>query len=165
MLIEYMNNKGQTLIEALVALGAAAVIMSAIIVVVIGALNNSDFTTSQNLATNYAQAGLEKIRQLSETNWINFSSLSGTYCLDQKDNLSKASSTGCSNGSSFSPFIRKADIIQNSTVCNPTGHTPGVTYVSVIVSWSDSKCTNSPYCHNVALDSCISNLNANVAVP
>ena len=66
------NQKGQSLIEALIALGAAAVIVSAITVASITAINNSDYSKYQNLAGQYADQGLEYLRQLSASNWSGF---------------------------------------------------------------------------------------------
>jgi len=58
-----MNQKGQGLVEALIALGAAVIIIAAITIAVITAVSNSDFSTEQNLATGFAQQGMEIVRQ------------------------------------------------------------------------------------------------------
>src|SRR5450759_4358473 len=78
-----MNNKGQGLVEALIALGAAVVIISAITVAVITSVHNSDFAKYQNLATNYAQQGLAIVKQQSQLDWNNTATYSGTFCLNQ----------------------------------------------------------------------------------
>ena len=87
-----LNEKGQSLVEALIALGVAVIVVSAMAVAAITSVNNADFSKYQNLATNYAQQGLEVMRQQAQSNWAFFASQvplyssgsSGeTYCLNQ----------------------------------------------------------------------------------
>jgi len=167
------KQNGQTLIEALVALGAAVLVLSAITVAVISALNNVQYTKNQNLATQYAQQGIEIMRQISQSNWKSFSLYSGKYCLAQDETLPclAGSQTGSCNQSgglstcsqNYGIFGREVDIAGVSEA-SCSNENIGVT---VIVSWSDSKCTDasSPYCHNVKLNSCLSNHNSNVVIP
>lgn len=151
-----LNQKGQSLVEALVALAAAAVIVSAIAVAVITSVNNSDFSRNQNLATQYAQEGIEVLRNLSQTDWVNFSTFAGTYCLAQDSTtLTTPSGSGCTqNVSSY--YIRQV------TITPVSGNCSGNTKILVSVSWSDGKCTSSsnPFCHKVVLDSCLANINS-----
>lgn len=158
-----MNQKGQSLIEALIALGAAAIIVSAIAIVVITSVNNSDFSKYQNLATQYSQQGMEILKQKSESDWQSFSSFgasgSVTYCLNQDSTTLNPSGSGCTvNINNF--FIRKVVIAQNDASCS------GNARVTVSVSWKDGKCTSSGniYCHSVDLNSCLANING-VQVP
>ena len=168
----HMTEKGQTLIEALVALGAAVIVLSAITVAVVSALNNVQYTKNQDLATQYGQQGIEIMRQISESNWGSFSLYNADrYCLAQGDvtpcllgsstgSCSLSSSISC--GQNYGIFVREVDIVRGpqSSCFN------GSVGITVIVSWSDSKCgSNSPYCHNVKLNSCLSNHNSNVVVP
>lgn len=147
------NQFGQSLVEALVALGAAIVVISAVVVATITALNNADFSKNQNLATQYAQQAMEILRQQSETNWNSFSAYSGKYCLSKgSSTLIPAGATCPVNVDNF--FIRTINIAQNNANCS------GAAKVSVIVSWNDGKCnSSSSYCHNVTLDSCLANIN------
>lgn len=153
-----INQKGQSLVEALIALGAAAIIVSAIAVVVITSVNNSDFSKYQNLATQYSQQGMEILKQKSESDWTTFSSFSGNYCLAQDSTTLVAAGSGCSaNINNF--FVREVTITQNSSSCS------GNARVNISVSWADGRCTSSsnPYCHSVDLDSCLANINTKVA--
>lgn len=163
------KQKGQTLIEALVALGAAVLVLSAIAVAVISALNNAQYAKNQDLATQYASQGIEVMRQLSQTNWTTFLSYnSGKYCLAKDEALPclAGSQTGSCIQSgglvactpNYGIFVREVDIGQNSNSCSNNA------LITVIVSWSDSKCTSSgnTYCHKVSLNSCLSNHNSNV---
>lgn len=150
------NQLGQSLIEALVALGAAVIVISAVVIAVISAQNNADFSKNQNLATQYAQQGMEILRQQSETSWPTFSAFSGTYCLDEGSSTLSPSGGACAvNISNF--FVRSVIINQNNAGCS------GGARVSSVVAWGDGKCNASnPYCHNVTLDSCLTNINGTI---
>jgi type II secretory pathway pseudopilin PulG len=159
-----MTEKGQTLIEALVALGAAVIVLSAITVAVISALNNVQYTKNQNQATQYAQQGVEIMRQISQSNWEYFSSQNKkSYCLPDGNTslVDPPSVNGC--GQNIGIFVREVDIVQNSNSCSSGS---GNALITVTVSWSDSKCDSSdPYCHDVKLNSCLSNHNTGVSSP
>ena len=154
-----LNNKGQTLIEALIALGVSVVIVGAIALSIISGINNATFSKNQNLATAYAQEGMDIVHQQSESDWETFKNIaSGTYCLDQNatslDSGSDCISVITPNISSF--FLRKVKIDPAGSGCS-SGEK-----VSVIVAWSDGKCTGpgNSLCHNITLDSCITQINS-----
>lgn len=156
----FKKNKGQGLIEAMVALGAAVIVISTIAVAVITAVNNSDFSKNQNFASSYAQQGLEIIRDKAESNWTTFYNIpSTTYCLDK--NATDLSPLNINN--SCTPFdiifIRQIDIRHNNTDYCTSG---AGTKVKSTVFWTDGKCTdsNNKYCHNVTLESCMANINS-----
>lgn len=142
--------KGQTLIEALVALGAAVIIVSAITIVVISALNNAQFSKNQNLATQFAQQGMEIMRQKRDSSWGTFDELEGDYCLNKESNSLTSYGLGCRQNVDM--FIRKVNIDKSSSDCSLA------TKVTVTVSWSDNKCTSHAnlFCHKVELVSCFS---------
>ena len=150
------RQKGQTLIEALVALGIAVTIISAITSVVVSSLNNSTYSKNQDLARSYVQQSLEKIRGLVQSNYSTFlntySSLS--YCIDDNNNL-VTKSANC-NSIKTGIFIREADFETQSSDCQSN------LKVTVTVSWNDSKCNSrlNLYCHNVSSSTCFANLNA-----
>lgn len=151
-----INSKGQGLIEALIALGAAAIIVSAIAVVVITSVSNSTFSKNQNLATQYAQQGIDILRSQSASDWTSFATRSGAFCLNGGTNNLGQSVTSCSLPNVDNFFVREVTITQLSANCS------GSARVSVDVSWGDGKCTSSsnPYCHSVLLDSCLANINS-----
>lgn len=157
------SEKGQTIIEVLVALAAAVAVVTAIAITVITSLGNVEFTKNQNLATQYARQGAEYIRKIAKDNFQNFSKnyTSPSYCLDQNGNLTImlgsdcGLNVGCIN--SICTFVRRIDLVQtDNTYCS------GNTKVSATVEWSDSKCTSlsAPFCHNVTVDSCLANINS-----
>ena len=159
----FNSSKGQTLIEALVALGAAVVVLSAITVAVISALNNVQYTKNQNQATEYAQQGMEIVRQIGQSDWGYFSltEKSNKYCLSDGSNvLEDISPISLSCGQNIGIFVREVDIEQDTLTCSDS------VLIIVKVSWSDGKCDiNNPYCHTVKLDTCLSNHSKNVITP
>lgn len=163
-----MKEKGQSLLEALIALGAATIVMSAIAVAVITSVNNSDFSKYLNQATQYSQQGVEVLKQQSLSNWGTFSGYqSGSvYCFPQDVTQFKAP-TGviCDpNIGTNNFFIRNAIITKGSTSCpgNPNIVANRGTLVSVSTSWTDGKCPaqnpNNTYCHNATFNTCITDV-------
>ena len=154
-----LNIRGQSLIEAVLSLGVSSIIIAAIAMVVITSMNNANYAKYQNVAAHYAQEGLDIIRQQSETNWDLFSQkTSGTYCLAQDSTDLGTSPVGDCTTPNISSnninFIRKIIILTSGSGCS-SGEK-----VSVVVSWSDGKCSSSkPYCHDVTLDSCFAQIN------
>ena len=169
--------KGQTLVEALVALGIGVLIISAIAIAILSSLNNAQYSKSQNLASGYAQEGMETARKIRDNDWTTFNNYDGSYCLDKGTTIlvekDPPLAGGCPHGSVMSQnldiFARQIDIEQDSADCKlspfpsptPSPMPSNPTRVRVIVSWSDNKCTdvNNVYCHNVTLTSCFSDAN------
>jgi len=156
-----MNKEnGQTLIEILIAFGLIVFIISSLTVAVISSMNNASSSKTQSLATQYAQEGLELVREMKNTNYSAFSALSGLYCVAK--NCSAINKTNgdpcgknaqCQTANIDNVFIRQATFTFNSASCVDS------TEVDVVVSWSDGKCSNGSFCHNVTLISCLSNAN------
>jgi Tfp pilus assembly protein PilV len=168
------KNAGQTLIEVLIGLSASAVVMAAIATATLSALSNSDYTRNQNLATNYAQQGMEIVKNLQSIDYGTFSSLNGVYCFADTCNeidgdpthtgqsCAKISGSRCPgilnvHGS----FIRTVEVHagdSEAATCNETGSTDNIK-INVIVAWNDQKCTDRTnlYCHNVTISSCFNN--------
>lgn len=165
--------KGQTLIEVLVALTAATVIIAAIVTASLNSLNNSEYSRDQGAATQYTQQGMEIIRSMRN---IDIASLSAqylpdsTYCLAKTCTSLTPSNSSCwqkntNCGQNVDKFVREVTILRAQTDCNtsptPIG-SPGVfaSNVKVIVktAWFDPKCTDStnPFCHSVVQSSCFS---------
>lgn len=151
-----ISQKGQALIEALLALAFAVVIITGVVIAVINALNNASFTKNQNLAGQYAQEGLDIARNMKDSNYTQFKALSngGYYCAEQNGTLSTSAS--CTAGG----FVKQVYV--NHTGADEKGQPrceSGSSFVSSKVSWSDSKCSGSSSCHKVQLDSCFSDPN------
>lgn len=162
------DEKGQTLIEVLVGLASGVIVIGAITIATLSALNNAQFSENQNLATQYAQQAMEIVRNMRDTDYQNFSNLSGGYCMGRSctslnnSNLNTnpndtycwtSPASGC--GQNIAIFVRQVSFEQNSSSCD------GNTKVTATASWNDSKCTSSSntFCHNVALSSCFAPIN------
>jgi len=150
-----INNKGQTLIEALVALSVSTIIIAAITMAVITGMNNATFSKNQNLATGFAQQGMDILHQQSQSDWATFDGMATniTYCLVQNETTLDSDCPDSPNINSS--FVRKVKIEPPSAGCSSGKK------VSVTVSWGDGKCTDAgnKYCHNVSLDSCFAQTN------
>jgi hypothetical protein len=148
--------KGQTLIEVLIALATAVIVVSGITILAISSLNNVQFTRDQDLATKYAQEGMEVIRRIRNSSYITFRGYSGTYCLS-KDQTTMGSAVGsCATQNVDSRYIRSVQVQQNGCGVN-------LSRVTVSVAWTDTKCTTGVYCHNSQLTSCLSTVQPIVA--
>jgi type II secretory pathway pseudopilin PulG len=164
-----MNQKGQSLVEALIALGVASMVVSAMAVAAITAVNNSDFSKYQSLAANYAQQGMEIVRQKSQTDWNYFYNTYvghpppnvGLWCLDGGSSaLVSRPAVGCGqnisqNGKAF--FKRDVELAETSSG-NLSCH--GTVLATITVSWTDGKCSGGGFCHDVTIESCFTDINA-----
>ncbi|OGH13427.1 MAG: hypothetical protein A3H50_00095 [Candidatus Levybacteria bacterium RIFCSPLOWO2_02_FULL_37_10] len=164
------KESGQTLLEALIALSTAVIIISAMTVMVLSSLNNAQFSKNQNQATQYAQQGIEVLKNTSQSDWTAFAVNNGSYCLSQDSTT--LIQTPVSPGCAQSPYIINNLFVRDVVIsqylagdittigyadCQPTSVTRAK--VTVTVSWSDNKCTSAmdPYCHKIPLVSCIYN--------
>lgn len=67
------QEKGQTLIETLAALGVVVLVILALIMVTTISIRNATFAKNQSLATSYAQEAIEKIREYrDQKSWGDF---------------------------------------------------------------------------------------------
>ena len=128
------KNFGQTLIELLMALGAGVLIVMAIVGGVVMAGKNSQFAKNQNLATRYAQGGVELIR--SQRDKLGWSAFYTNYndqpqCLDGTGNFTPMS-ISCAKIAIL--FTRAATFVDDGTGLNLT--------VTVTVSCQDSSGTH-----------------------
>lgn len=145
----YIRLKGQTVVEVLVALGAAVAVVTAIAVVVISAVNNTEFSKSQNLATQYAQQGMEVLRQIRDSDYATFQTYNGTYCLDAGQTTLGSATVDCTVPN-VDNFIRTV-IVEKLPGCGA-----GVTKAKITVAWTDGKCPSSSlYCHEVDIATCL----------
>lgn len=71
------NKNGQTLVEAVVALGIAAIVITALLAVTTVSVNRSQYVKEQTLVRQYAQEGMEWLRAQRNSDWTTFSSHAG----------------------------------------------------------------------------------------
>jgi len=148
---------GQSLVEAIIALTAAIIVVSSITTAIVLSLNNVQYSKYQNLATQYAQEGIEIVRKISAEDWNNFktSYVSINYCLPEESLAPTPVSSDCDAnlykvGPAQQPIFKRSIKIEHNVLsCN------GGSMITSIVSWSDSKCTSETYCHKVELNTCI----------
>jgi len=131
--------RGQALLEALLALAIIVLVIGAVMQITSGALSNAQYVKNQNLATFYAKEGMSSVRQIRDSSWSNFSTL--------------APYTEPISGSGGIAFERR-------TSFNNSGCGTGGIKTTVAVFWTDNKCdSGSPLCHKVELVNCFLNIN------
>lgn len=167
------NSKGQTLIEALVALGVAGIVISAITIVLNSSLGNAQFSKDQNQATHYAEEGMEYMRKIRNQDWTNYSETFPppdanqtvtVKCLNKKLEFSNplSGSNSCDQ-QNVDNFIRTVRVEENSCACGSNQNdSKNIRRVTVSVAWSDSKCiipTPTPACKPNGIEStCTENI-------
>ncbi|MEK7559177.1 MAG: hypothetical protein AAB521_02620 [Patescibacteria group bacterium] len=157
--LKAINQKGQTIVEVAVALSVAIVIVSAIVVSIINALNNEKFGVNQNQATQLAQGGVDLFRDLSQSDWVTFTTYSAAagYCLPQINPTPQLKAGPCiPNAGSNTNLVREIKVELNACI-SPTPAVPNNGRVTSTVRWADTKCTDSanPYCHKTEVVSCM----------
>lgn len=160
--ISQKGNSGQTLIEIILALSVAVAIITGITFAITSSLKNATFTKNQNLASFYAQQGIEVVRAIRDRSWTSFTSIPGgpNFCLPENSTeLVSRSGPDCDGEGNVGIFIREIKLNNNSADCTAG---EGNTKATVFVKWSDNICPSvSPfnYCHQVELVSCFVNIN------
>lgn len=153
-------DKGQSLIEIILALAIAVAVITGITFAVTSSLTNATFTKNQNLATAYAQQGMEAVRAIRDGSWTTFSLNDGWFCLPENStDLVSRSGLDCDGEGNVGIFIREVRMQPNNEDCTSSILN---TKATVSVKWSDSKCPSTPpfnYCHQVELVSCFTNTN------
>lgn len=147
-----MNQKGQTLIELLVALSILVIVITTVAVSLTTSLNNAQASRTSTLATKYAQEGVEHVRSLRDASYTTFRTYNGLYCLG-KDQQSLGTVQSSCTTANYDQFIRSVRIEQN------VGCGTNTARVTVLVSWKDGKCPTNSYCHTAQHVSCLSTVN------
>ncbi|PIT89376.1 MAG: hypothetical protein COU27_00575 [Candidatus Levybacteria bacterium CG10_big_fil_rev_8_21_14_0_10_36_7] len=145
-------SKGQTIIEATIALSAILLTLTAIAITITTGLSNTQFIKNQGLASKYAQQGMEHLRYLRNNDIATFNSYieGNIYCMAENRSIVVVPG-GCQVNISDS-FIRSLEFSKSAFECNNSG-----TKVEVSVNWSSGKCSESNrFCHESKLISCFS---------
>jgi len=108
------SNRGQSIIEVVVALALVVFVILGLVKVSVSSINNSAFARDQRAATKYAQEGIESARQCKEEDEIAFWNMSCPALADPSE----------------SKFTRQITYTQLEE---------GKMQVDVVVSWGDSK--------------------------
>lgn len=151
-----IDQKGQTLIESLVALTVIIAVVTSIATLVINALFNSQFVRDQNLANKFSEEGMEAVRNIQISSLLrfqNFTSSPGitTSCFNSTLTNLVACGSMAGNPIPGQPsYVRKVTLERAGSGC-----IVGETKVIVTTSWASSKCASGDYCHNSQLVSCL----------
>lgn len=157
------SEKGQTIIEAIVALAAIFVIVTAITIAIISAVSNSQFIKNQNLANKYAQQGMEFVRGIHAEDIETFASFSQTYSYGDDGGQSCVGTNirGLCAGEVTTvnvgnAHIRTINFVDDEEPCLDNVTSINLKKVTVVVSWSSGKCgEDDRFCHDTTLVSCI----------
>lgn len=175
---------GSTLIEAILAIAIVTIVLSAVVVAVVSSVNNSQSSTDRSFALDYAEEGLDYLRDLKGEDFAGFTTTynlktplsSNYYCLSDDDgavpdsDLSVCATSGPGTGNvAEGKYLRKVFIHYNPPpAASPGGRDPlnnikcagsGI-FASSIVYWTDSKCKDGTYCRSVELNTCFYNTSA-----
>ncbi|KKR25316.1 MAG: hypothetical protein A3C27_00500 [Candidatus Levybacteria bacterium RIFCSPHIGHO2_02_FULL_39_36] len=154
LLIKFIKDqRGQTIVEATIALASILLALTAISIAVMTSLNNSSFIKDQTLASKYAQQGMEHMRYLRNIDPVSFEAMeSQIYCMNPPDNSLIPGQCSGVNIATDGQFKREAEIQQSSLVDCSMG-----TKIIVTVYWASSKCDAADrFCHKSQLISCFS---------
>jgi len=124
------QEKGQSLIEVLAALGVVVLVILALVTVTTISIRNATFAKNQSLATSYAQEAIEKIREYRDQNsWGDFVA-----------NCNNKTAMGLPDPSS--PFVLPDPTCNIPETANPCVETDKRCEIKVTVSWDDAKGTH-----------------------
>jgi Tfp pilus assembly protein PilV len=117
--------KGQSLVEAIVALGISLIIITGLVVLAIGAVRTATLTRNRSLAVQYAQEGIEALRSIRDRDYSLLPTSGGPYQVvwtgSEWDTVAGTESLG--------------SLTRSFSVFEPTS---GKLQFNLIVSWSDS---------------------------
>ncbi|HVT01053.1 MAG TPA: hypothetical protein VHE53_02345 [Patescibacteria group bacterium] len=143
------DNKGQTIIEAAIALASILLTLAAISIAITTSVSNSQFIKNQTVASKYAQSAMEYMSYLRNTDPTTFEARTGLYCMDGDNTLNTGA---CSTVNLAGTFKREVDFSQNDSDCG------GGTKITTTVYWTSGKCSSTnTFCHKSQLISCFSN--------
>ena len=75
-------SKGQTLVEAIIAISVVVLLVTGLIAGTSASLKTSQSGRSRDQAVKLAEEGVEYARSLRDENWATFAAYSGSYCFD-----------------------------------------------------------------------------------
>lgn len=169
LLIKSMQ-KGQTLLEAVVALAILIMIISASSIAIITGVNNTTYEKNVTTANKYVQEGVEYLRSYKNGNPATFSNYGSggldTRCLDALVPITTPLPTvppppGCTTIGT-TQFRRYVEFDGTTNECNNPTYpliAPNVTPVPgkkavVTVEWQSGKCTGTDFCNKTQVANC-----------
>lgn len=132
LLVPVRKQKGQGLIELLIALTVIILALLSLAAVSIVSVRNADFAKKKSKAAKYAQEGMENIRALRDESWTNFWN---TYADNNNHGFSGIVPSGnCPTVPNLDVFFIRCSKLEQST--SPTINK---VIATVTVSWTDSQ--------------------------
>ncbi|MBI2404697.1 hypothetical protein HYV22_00780 [Candidatus Gottesmanbacteria bacterium] len=129
-----MNNRGQSLIEVVVAVGVVILLVTGLIVGSTTSIKGSEFSTYKSRGLKYAQEAMETTRNMRDTSWASLATKSGLWCLDKAGTWSQPQGPSCD--------VNMDDFYTRSvTFAWEEGNTR--MKVEAIVTWQDSGGTHT----------------------
>jgi type II secretory pathway pseudopilin PulG len=128
--------KGQSLVEAVVAIAVVVLIVSGLIIAVISSLRSAQSSRARSTATKLTQDGIEIVRNLRDLGWTDFISKDSSvaWCLGNDKELSNLPVDCVNNIPADSvnkiPFTRTALITETS---------PNQATVTIEVTWLEGQ--------------------------
>lgn len=167
LLHKNQRQKGQSMLEAVAALGVIAIVMTALTIAVLLGLGNSGYSKKNNLATQYAQQGMEIIRNMRETDGTAFWVLNKAYYLPNSivDSANNAPVDICSGKNPPSTAPKIGDTYIRTFCVDATVGAGCDRKVTVSVWWQDGKCPDNGYCKKASIASCFADLRAPTPTP
>ena len=127
----FKSSRGATLVESVVAIGLAAVVVTAIVGSVVTSLASSTSAKSRTTATRYAEEGIESARLTRDSlSWSSFFGLVNSSVYHVGSDFKLTTSTDTNISSLYTRAISLANI------SNPPGSNDKV-QVTVTVTWND----------------------------
>ncbi len=175
------NQKGQIVIEAVIALAALLILIAAIAVVITTSVSNATFSSNQDLANKHAQEAIERIRNLAQSNTTFqvgsqdttvFSLEGASFCMGDDNTITLAENQGAGTPRDgcgvnvANSFVRTVEFAQNTCASESF---QGVE-VTTRVAWSGGKCKcpdvatctiAERYCHEAILTTCFQKPSSN----
>lgn len=153
------DSRGQTLLEALIALTVLVIILGAVATAILTSINNSSYIKQQAQANKLAQQGMEYIRDKISNNTTNPSAfvtyagyVGSARCLGAISPPAPMSATSCGMVANIPPFMREVTFSSGAS-CGIAANGLSVT---VSVYWTSGKCTTS-FCNSQKVTSCFIN--------
>ncbi len=129
-----LTNRGQTLIEIIIAIAVAVLVIAAIAQVATVGSRNATYSQTRTKASEYAQEATEWLRSQRDKNWNVFANHDLTYCINTLPaDIGTLPATG--TGTCGASYL---DVIFQRTM-RFEYISPNQRNITVAVSWTDSK--------------------------
>ncbi len=146
------NQKGQTMVEAIVALVTILLIITAIAIVIVNGLYNSTYIKNQNEANKLSQQGMEFVRNIQQNDLATFRAYgqnTNAFCMNEQLNI-------LTNQDCFADRVNTGTAFNRTILFSSGGEClASEAKVVVTVKWISSKCAPGTFCHESKLASCM----------